>query len=251
MQNALRRTIDLQKSDRVPFHVLLLPALEDVDALLEWHVDMDQVGLPSDTLGFWFDLYVGAEGHALAPDKIAKSETPAHDAIRIRLTATRMIRLSPLLYVFTRLLSVAVQHERADSIPLPSDAVENLVDEQAASAAAKAAAAAAKKEAAELKVPASRIRKMMLADDEVGKIGQTTPILISKALELFIGALAKEAAEKTKERDAKTVSIGDLKAVVDAVEDYDFLRDVVADFAEGGDEPEDAHAGDDEGEGEQ
>ena len=25
MQNALRRTIDLQKSDRVPFHVLLLP----------------------------------------------------------------------------------------------------------------------------------------------------------------------------------------------------------------------------------
>ena len=107
------------------------------------------------------------------------------------------------------------------------------------------------KEAAELKFPASRIRKMMLADDEVGKIGQTTPILISKALELFIGALAKEAAEKTKERDAKTVSIGDLKAVVDAVEDYDFLRDVVADFAEGGDEPEDAHAGDDEGEGEQ
>ena len=39
--------------------------------------------------------------------------------------------------MFTRLLSVAIQHERADSIPLPSDAVENLVDEQAVSAAAK------------------------------------------------------------------------------------------------------------------
>ena len=72
---------------------------------------------------------------------------------------------------------------------------------------------------------------------QVGKIGQTCPLLVSKALEVFAGELVKKAAAKAKgraaerEHQAKLVA-ADLKAVVDENEEYDFLREVVDEFAE-------------------
>ena len=72
---------------------------------------------------------------------------------------------------------------------------------------------------------------------QVGKIGQTCPLLVSKALEVFAGELVKKAAAKAKgraaerEHQAKLVA-ADLKAVVDENEEYDFLREVVDEVAE-------------------
>jgi histone H3/H4 len=54
--------------------------------------------------------------------------------------------------------------------------------------------------------PAARIKKIMQADEEVGKIAMATPVLISKALELFLQSLCDKTYEITLRRGAKTMS---------------------------------------------
>jgi histone H3/H4 len=83
------------------------------------------------------------------------------------------------------------------------------------------------------KFPVARIKRIMQADEEVGKVAQVTPVAVSKALELFMIALVSGAAEKAKEKGGKRVTAQHLKQVVlSSPEQFDFLNDIVGRVSE-------------------
>ncbi|KAJ7090564.1 histone-fold-containing protein [Mycena crocata] len=77
------------------------------------------------------------------------------------------------------------------------------------------------------KFPVARIKRIMQKDEEVGKVAQATPIVISKALELFLGLIIDEASKVTLERGSKKVEAYHLKHAVDTTEMLDFLKEIV------------------------
>ncbi|KAJ7673453.1 histone-fold-containing protein [Mycena rosella] len=77
------------------------------------------------------------------------------------------------------------------------------------------------------KFPVARIKRIMQKDEEVGKVAQATPIVISKALELFLGLIIDEASKVTVERGAKKVEAYHLKHAVATTEMLDFLKEIV------------------------
>ncbi|KAG7442202.1 histone-fold-containing protein [Guyanagaster necrorhizus] len=77
------------------------------------------------------------------------------------------------------------------------------------------------------KFPVARIKKIMQKDEEVGKVAQATPIVISKALEMFLGLIIEEAHKVTSERGSKKVEAYHLKHAVETTEMLDFLKEIV------------------------
>ncbi|KAK1404779.1 hypothetical protein POM88_004384 [Heracleum sosnowskyi] len=60
----------------------------------------------------------------------------------------------------------------------------------------------------------AHIKKKMQADEDVGKLAMEVPVLVSKALELFLQDLCDRTYDKTLQRGAKTVSSLHLKHCV-------------------------------------
>lgn len=56
------------------------------------------------------------------------------------------------------------------------------------------------------KFPVARIKKIMQADEDIGKVAQATPVVISKALELFLADIVNATAFQTRKRGAKKVT---------------------------------------------
>ncbi|KAG0647647.1 DNA polymerase II subunit C [Hyphodiscus hymeniophilus] len=83
------------------------------------------------------------------------------------------------------------------------------------------------------KFPVARIKRIMQADEEVGKVAQVTPVAVSKALELFMISLVSGAADKAREKGGKRVTAQHLKMVVQADEQFDFLSEIVGKIADG------------------
>jgi histone H3/H4 len=58
-----------------------------------------------------------------------------------------------------------------------------------------------KKRKTRLTIPAATLKRVMQADDDVGRIGQSTPAAMSRAIELFaaelVGAVVAQLAEGT------------------------------------------------------
>ncbi|KAF8080784.1 hypothetical protein N665_0923s0024 [Sinapis alba] len=91
--------------------------------------------------------------------------------------------------------------------------------------------------------PATRIKKIMQTDEDVGKIAMAVPLLVSKALELFLQDLCNHTYDVTLRRGAKTVNSVHLKQCVHAFNIFDFLRDTVGKVPDlGGSEGEDRPA---------
>ncbi|KAJ5489751.1 DNA polymerase epsilon subunit C [Penicillium diatomitis] len=108
------------------------------------------------------------------------------------------------------------------------------------------------------KFPVARIKRIMQADEDVGKVAQVTPIavfqlhtqriirceseenpiagslfltsnsLTAKALELFMISLVTKAAQEAKERNSKRVTATHLKHAVAKDDVLDFLADIIA-----------------------
>ncbi|KAL3495952.1 histone-fold-containing protein [Aspergillus germanicus] len=78
------------------------------------------------------------------------------------------------------------------------------------------------------KFPVARIKRIMQADEDVGKVAQVTPIAVSKALELFMISLVTKAAKEAKDRNSKRVTASHLKQAVAKDEVLDFLADIIA-----------------------
>ncbi|KAI5293575.1 hypothetical protein KEM52_005416, partial [Ascosphaera acerosa] len=77
------------------------------------------------------------------------------------------------------------------------------------------------------KFPVARIKRIMQADEDVGKVAQATPVAVSKALELFMMTLVTKAAAEAAQRNSKRVTAGHLKAAVQRDEVFDFLADII------------------------
>ncbi|PLN81848.1 histone-fold-containing protein [Aspergillus taichungensis] len=78
------------------------------------------------------------------------------------------------------------------------------------------------------KFPVARIKRIMQADEDVGKVAQVTPIAVSKALELFMISLVTKAAREARDRNSKRVTASHLKHAVAKDEVLDFLADIIA-----------------------
>ncbi|XP_066152371.1 nuclear transcription factor Y subunit gamma [Euwallacea fornicatus] len=84
-----------------------------------------------------------------------------------------------------------------------------------------------KKKKYNARFPAGRIKKIMQTDEEVGKVAQAVPVIISKALEMFIESLLKKSSEITQNRNAKTLTPSHMKQCILSESRFDFLKDLV------------------------
>ncbi|OHE94611.1 histone-like transcription factor and archaeal histone [Colletotrichum orchidophilum] len=82
------------------------------------------------------------------------------------------------------------------------------------------------------KFPTARIKRIMQADEEVGKVAQQTPIAVGKALEMFMIAVVSRSAEIAREKNSKRVTAQMLKQVIETDGQYDFLADIAAKVGE-------------------
>lgn len=78
--------------------------------------------------------------------------------------------------------------------------------------------------------PVARIKRLMQSDDEIGKVAQATPVVVAKALELFMVALVEESCNQARLRNSRRVSPAHLKQAVMNTEHFDFLQEVVAKY---------------------
>ncbi|EEH58436.1 uncharacterized protein MICPUCDRAFT_8931, partial [Micromonas pusilla CCMP1545] len=73
----------------------------------------------------------------------------------------------------------------------------------------------------------ARIKRLMQADEDVGKIAQATPVLMVRALDLFVEELMNATTSIATAHSAKTASAGHLRAAIMGNEKFDFLKDIV------------------------
>jgi len=85
-----------------------------------------------------------------------------------------------------------------------------------------------KKKKYNARFPPARIKKIMQTDEEVGKVAQAVPVIISRALELFADTLLNQANKVTLRRGARTLTPSHLKFCIENERKFDFLRDMVA-----------------------
>ena len=76
-------------------------------------------------------------------------------------------------------------------------------------------------------LPLARIKKIMKMDEDVKMISIETPLLISKACELFIIELAYRGWIHTIEENRRTLQRNDIAQAISQNDFYDFLLDIV------------------------
>ena len=67
----------------------------------------------------------------------------------------------------------------------------------------------------------------MQSDDEIGKVAQATPIIVGRALEIFMTNLVEAAIIESKKQGVKRISASHIRAAVENTEQFDFLVDAV------------------------
>ncbi|KAM9827689.1 dr1-associated corepressor [Neosynchiropus ocellatus] len=85
-----------------------------------------------------------------------------------------------------------------------------------------------KKKKYNARFPPARIKKIMQTDEEIGKVAAAVPVIISRALELFLESLLTKACQVTQSRNAKTMTTSHLKQCIELEQQFDFLKDLVA-----------------------
>ncbi|KAK3696612.1 hypothetical protein LTR37_017865 [Vermiconidia calcicola] len=82
--------------------------------------------------------------------------------------------------------------------------------------------------------PVARIKRIMQADDDIGKVAQVTPHVVSRALELFMIRLISSSAAQAAQsggggtKGPKRILAQHVKRALVADDSYDFLADVIA-----------------------
>eukprot|EP00474_Spongospora_subterranea_P006975 CRZ07433.1 hypothetical protein [Spongospora subterranea] len=75
--------------------------------------------------------------------------------------------------------------------------------------------------------PKTKIKQIMQLDDDVGKIAADVPIMISRAVELFLKELLQNAAKVASDRSNGIIQAGHLKrSIVNSIV-FDFLKHLV------------------------
>ena len=87
---------------------------------------------------------------------------------------------------------------------------------------------------AESKISLAKIKKIMQANKEIGKIAHTTPLAIARSLEFFLEDIVELSSEKVREHSESTgttqnlkISASHVRDVVEKNDKFSFLKEVV------------------------
>ncbi|GAA5955288.1 hypothetical protein JCM8115_001904 [Rhodotorula mucilaginosa] len=83
------------------------------------------------------------------------------------------------------------------------------------------------KKSNQARFPLARIKKMIQQDEDVGKVAQATPIVVSKALELFLASLVNSCVKDAEARGSTKLTPYGLKRAVNTTAMLDFCADIV------------------------
>ncbi|XP_070776165.1 dr1-associated corepressor isoform X2 [Enoplosus armatus] len=72
----------------------------------------------------------------------------------------------------------------------------------------------------------SRIKKIMQKDAEVGRIAMAVPVIISRALEMFLKCLLTETCLITQSKLSTVVSVAHMKQCIESEKLFHFLREL-------------------------
>ncbi|ODV67116.1 histone-fold-containing protein [Hyphopichia burtonii NRRL Y-1933] len=75
--------------------------------------------------------------------------------------------------------------------------------------------------------PAARIKKIMQSDEDIGKVAQATPVVVGRALEIFMANLVEASIIEAKKNGVKRIGASHIRSAVENTEQFDFLVDVV------------------------
>lgn len=82
--------------------------------------------------------------------------------------------------------------------------------------------------------PVARIKRIMQADEDIGKVAQVTPHVVSRALELFMIKLITASCEQARgpanssSKGPRRVLVQHMKKAIQADEKFDFLAEIVS-----------------------
>ncbi|RLV96328.1 DNA polymerase epsilon subunit C [Spathaspora sp. JA1] len=75
--------------------------------------------------------------------------------------------------------------------------------------------------------PAARIKKIMQSDEDIGKVAQATPVIIGRALEIFMANLVEVSILEAKKQGVKRISASHVRSAIQNTEQFDFLVEAV------------------------
>ncbi|XP_058843560.1 dr1-associated corepressor-like isoform X1 [Acipenser ruthenus] len=82
--------------------------------------------------------------------------------------------------------------------------------------------------------PPSRIKKIMQKDKEVGKVAAAVPVIISRALEMFLKSLLTQTSQITQSKHTRTMTQAHFmfcdsrRQCINTEKNFDFLKDLAA-----------------------
>lgn len=76
--------------------------------------------------------------------------------------------------------------------------------------------------------PPARIKKIMQSDEEVGKVAAAVPVIISRALELFVENLLSKANNVINQRGSRILTPSHIKLCIQSEKRFDFLKELVS-----------------------
>ncbi|XP_066523082.1 dr1-associated corepressor isoform X2 [Hoplias malabaricus] len=77
-----------------------------------------------------------------------------------------------------------------------------------------------------VRFPPGRIKKIMQKDTEVGRMATAVPVIISKALEMFLISFLTKTSSITQSKHSRVMSINHMKQCIETEKLFDFLKDL-------------------------
>ncbi|KAJ8399196.1 hypothetical protein AAFF_G00415750 [Aldrovandia affinis] len=75
-----------------------------------------------------------------------------------------------------------------------------------------------------VRFPPGRIKKIMQKDTEVGRIAAAVPVIISRALEMFLKSLLTKTSQITQSKRSRVMSMAHMKQCIETEKLFDFLK---------------------------
>ncbi|XP_026851391.1 dr1-associated corepressor isoform X1 [Electrophorus electricus] len=77
-----------------------------------------------------------------------------------------------------------------------------------------------------VRFPPGRIKKIMQKDTEVGRMATAVPVIISKALEMFLLSFLTKTSLITQSANSRVMSINHMKRCIESEKLFDFLKEL-------------------------
>lgn len=91
---------------------------------------------------------------------------------------------------------------------------------------------APKRGSSDLLLPPKKVKKIMLEDEDVGRISEPSCVLAARCAELLVRDVLAASAIDAAARGSTVIDVGDVQSAVARTELFDFLRETVSAVAE-------------------